>query len=176
MGGNPVNGRKENDFYPTPPDCVTSLLAHTRIAKVNAVWEPACGNGAISKVLENRGFTVISTDLNDYGYGTTGIDFLQCEERQADILITNPPFDIADKFIEKSQELGIHTVCMLLKCQYWHAKKRKVLFERYTPSEILAMTWRPNFSGQGSSTMDCIWTIWRKGHHEARYIPIEKVL
>jgi len=33
------------------------------------IWEPACGDGAISRVLEAAGYQVISTDLIDRGYG-----------------------------------------------------------------------------------------------------------
>jgi len=35
-----------------------------------SIWEPACGDGAISKVLLAAGFDVVSTDLIDRGFGT----------------------------------------------------------------------------------------------------------
>jgi hypothetical protein len=33
------------------------------------IWEPACGDGAMSRELAAAGHTVISTDLVDRGYG-----------------------------------------------------------------------------------------------------------
>lgn len=42
----------------------------------NKVWECACGEGHLSKVLKNRGYEVLSTDLIDRGYGIGNIDFL----------------------------------------------------------------------------------------------------
>jgi hypothetical protein len=41
------------------------------------IWESACGNGAMSDVLEQTGRGVISSDLFDRGYGEAGVDFLE---------------------------------------------------------------------------------------------------
>jgi hypothetical protein len=57
-----------------------------------SIWEPACGDGAISKVLEAAGYTVISTDLVDRGYGHGGHDFLKSETPLGRNIITNPPY------------------------------------------------------------------------------------
>ena len=55
------------------------------------IWEPACGDGAMSRILEAAGHTVISTDLVDRGYGRGGHDFLADHETMADHIVTNPP-------------------------------------------------------------------------------------
>jgi len=171
-GGNSQSGRVNNDFYPTPAECVLSLCAVVQIPLF--VWEPACGDGAISKVLTDKGHFVISTDLHDYGYGDTGIDFLTAE-RSCNAVITNPPFKIADKFIERCFELEIPFVAMILKAQYFHAVKRADLFERHRPSKILAMTWRPDFLNKGAPTMDCIWSVWERGDTSATYSILRKL-
>ena len=74
LGGN-QGGRKENDFYATPSWAVESLLQVEKFPDL--IWEPACGDGAISKVLRTHGHEVLSTDLIDRGYGQGGIDFTQ---------------------------------------------------------------------------------------------------
>ena len=66
--------RQKDDFYPTPKEAIDALIKVENLPK--DIWEPACGNGAISKPLISAGHNVISTDLNDYGYGKTGVDFL----------------------------------------------------------------------------------------------------
>ena len=84
-------GRPDHDFYPTPRNAVEELL---KVEKFDGdIWEPACGDGAISKVLEEYGHTVYSTDLIDRGYGHTGAeyDFLTYKHPSNNI-ITNPPF------------------------------------------------------------------------------------
>jgi len=60
--------RVSHDFYPTPPEAVRALLSVETFT--GSVWEPACGDGAISKVLIEAGFEVVSTDLIDRGFGT----------------------------------------------------------------------------------------------------------
>jgi len=71
----PDKANAERDhFYPTPPEGTRALL---RVEKFEGtIWEPACGDGAISRELEAVGHTVLSTDLIDRGYGTAGVDFL----------------------------------------------------------------------------------------------------
>ena len=171
-GGNSSVGRKKDDFYPTPSECVYSLIKYIDIPK--KVWSPACGLGGISKPLEELGHEVISTDLFYRGYGEGNIDFLKCKEKMADCVIENPPFNLAEQFIVKCKELDISVFCMLLKSQYWHAAKRVKLFNEIKPSKVLAMTWRPDFLGGGSPTMDCIWTCWEKGITKTEYFPIQK--
>ena len=41
--------RPETDFYPTPPEATRALLDVESF--YDTVWEPACGDGAISKEL-----------------------------------------------------------------------------------------------------------------------------
>lgn len=66
--------RIPNEFYPTPPEAVRALLSVERFD--GPIWEPACGEGAIAKVLAAANHKVIATDLHDYGFGQSGIDFL----------------------------------------------------------------------------------------------------
>ena len=58
------------------------------------VWEPACGDGAISEVLNHYQHPVISSDIYDYGFpGTVKFNFLtQRPPWLFNNIITNPPF------------------------------------------------------------------------------------
>jgi len=172
-GGNSTKGREKDDFYPTPDECVLSLINNVAIPQ--SIWEPACGDGAISKILEQNGHDVYSTDLVYRGYGTGGIDFLQEKEARAPYVITNPPFKLAEKFIIKCHELDLDGFAFILKSQYWHAAKRIKLFNEIRPSKVMPMTWRPDFTGGGSPTMDCIWCVWERGNKTTEYMPIGKV-
>jgi hypothetical protein len=77
------------EFYPTPPEATRALLSVESFE--GTVWEPACGDGAISKVLMAAGYQVVSTDLIDRGFGQGGCDFLKSTEPLARNIITNPP-------------------------------------------------------------------------------------
>jgi len=173
-------GKEENrikaDFYPTPPVCTAALLDFLKL-KPSIIWEPACGDGAISKVLEAQGHTVYSSDLSDRGYPSLVEDYLSAEPFiDFDAIITNPPFSLAQAFIEKALNEA-PLVAMLLKNQYWHAKARQDLFKSKPPAYVLPLTWRPNFFGDqatGASTMDFIWCVWIKDQTDTRYRPLNK--
>jgi ParB-like chromosome segregation protein Spo0J len=59
--------QQKDGFYRTPTETTRALL---KVEKFRSrVWELACGDGAISKVLIEAGYEVVSTDLIDRGYG-----------------------------------------------------------------------------------------------------------
>ena len=76
------------DFYPTPGWATFALIDNEPFA--GDVWECACGDGAMSGVLEQAGNRVLSSDLYDRGYGEIGHDFLETNRRAPNIM-TNPP-------------------------------------------------------------------------------------
>lgn len=84
--------REGQDFYATPAWVTEALLRHITLR--GPVWEPCCGDGAMSTVLEAAGHQVISTDLMDRGFGTPGVDFLQCRQVPGECrsIVTNPPY------------------------------------------------------------------------------------
>lgn len=171
--------RRELDFYPTPPEVTLALLDFLKLP-ASTVLEPACGDGAMAKVLAAAGHNVIATDLRDTGYGRGGVDYLAAPPAQCDAIITNPPFNVSEEFIRKAITEA-PMVAMVLKSQYWHAKKRVELFEQHPPAWVLPLTWRPDFlfdqrkDGERSApTMDCIWTVWVRGETATRYHPLIK--
>jgi hypothetical protein len=88
------------DFFPTPR-WATFALIDNEAFKGN-IWECACGDGAMSRVLEQAVRSVYSSDLYERGYGDHGHDFLN-PHRSADNIVTNPPYNCA---AQNSQDLG----------------------------------------------------------------------
>lgn len=84
--------RAGQDFYATPPWVTQALLRHVTFR--GSVWEPCCGDGAMAKVLESSGYDVVSTDIEDRGFGQAGVDFLACRTvpGQCRSIVTNPPY------------------------------------------------------------------------------------
>lgn len=153
--------RRENDFYPTPPEPTIALLS--KIADwPRTAWEPACGDGGIAKPLERGGFKVVGTDLIDRGYGEGGVDFLQTTERRADVIITNPPFgDLAHPFVAHALDLDTPYIAMLFNINFWSAAIRTPLWNRRLPYAVYALNWKPDFTGAGRPYFNCAWTVWR---------------
>ena len=163
-GGNSATGRRQSDFYPTPPEVTVALMRFLKLPAGTNIWEPARGQGDMVRALADCGMAVYGTDIRD------GIDFLTTRQPgnapAADWIITNPPFSLADEFIRHAAEIG-KPFAMLLKAQYWHAAKRAQLFREIPPSYVLPLTWRPDFlfkerNGKkgASPLMDVMWCVW----------------
>jgi hypothetical protein len=164
-GGKKEN-RRELDFYPTPPDVTHALMKFLNLRK-GTIWEPACGDGTMAEVLKQYADDVICTDIRDTGYGQGGVDFLTTI-RGCDAIITNPPFNLSEAFIRHALTIA-EVVAMVLKSQYWHAKRRTELFNELPPSYVLPLTWRPDFGGGGAPTMEVLWTVWISGDTDTKY-------
>ncbi|MGY8685129.1 hypothetical protein Q2941_46435 [Bradyrhizobium sp. UFLA05-153] len=76
------------DFFPTPAWATFALIDNEKFN--GEIWECACGDGSMSRVLEQTCQPVRSSDLYDRGYGEAGVDFLRAE-RTTDNVITNGP-------------------------------------------------------------------------------------
>lgn len=99
------------DFTPTPAPVARAICELESWGP--RVWEPACGDGAISGEFFRRGFDVVETDLVPRGVGSR-LDFLQVRELLAEDIATNPPFNQSDAFVQQALDLGARKVLMLL--------------------------------------------------------------
>jgi hypothetical protein len=167
--------RETDDYYATEPKAI-DLLLEVETFKRN-IWECACGEGHLSKKLTKHGYTVLSTDIIDRGYGISGIDFLALEHTElfdGDI-ITNPPYKYAKEFVYKALELipKGNKIAMFLKIQFLEGKARKKLFMKCPPKTIYVSSSRllcaKNGDFQkiikgGGSAVAYAWFVWIKGY------------
>ena len=167
--------REENDYYATDPQALRNFLDASKddLELTNNVWEPACGEGNLSRVLIEREHYVLSTDLVDRGYGVC-MDFLTGDHWawNGDIL-TNPPYKLAQKFIEKSLEMikRRRYAIFLLRIQFLEGQKRKKFFEEYPPKFVYVHSarigiWKNNDQEKYSGNALCFaWFVWEKGYN-----------
>lgn len=163
---------REHDFYATPPEAVHSLLAIESkwLPDCRVIWEPACGDGAISKVLEAHGYEVMSTDLVDRGYGTPGIDFLTSDSFVNSAIITNPPYKLARQFVDTALE-HVPYVAMLLRLAFLEGGARMPWFAStplarvHVSSRRLPMMHRDGWTGPKAGSAVChAWFVWDQRH------------
>lgn len=163
--------RQCDDFYATDPHALVAILPRLNISQ--NVWECACGQGHLSKVLEENGHTVLSTDLFDRGFGEPNVDFLTTHGSFDGDIITNPPFRYAEQFVRKALDVVTddHKVVMFLKIQFLEGKSRRKLFEEFPPEFVYVSTSRIQCAKDGdfekygphSTAMAYAWFVWRKG-------------
>ena len=162
--------RESNDFYATDPKAMHYLLKYEKFDK--NVWEPACGEGNLSKVLKEHGHKVYSTDLIDRGYQDELHNFLTNDRKFDGDIITNPPFKYSTEFILKALEavpMG-NKVAMFLKINYLSGRKRyKEIYSKFPPYRVYVFSGRVACSknnkpdGFKHGAMDYAWFIWEKG-------------
>ena len=170
--------RQVDDYYATEPKAAELLLEQEKFSEI--VWECACGGGHISKVLEEHGYNVISSDIVDRGMPYTQIlDFLEIkptyQNKNCADIITNPPYKYAKEFVEKALDIsedGVK-VAMFLKLTFLEGKARKKLFEKYPPKTVYVSSSRlqcaknGDFEKYGKGVGTAIayaWFIWEKGY------------
>ena len=170
-GDNSKLGRSKADFYPTPISATTALLNNEMF--VGKIWEPACGKGDISKVFLLNGFEVYSTDLNDYGFGTPNMDYLDtegmfgCSHAKVDNIITNPPFNLALDFVLQAKIDAKHKIAMFLKTSFLEGVSRHNMFQdkKFPLKCIYQFSRRVNFgiyngTHKNGGMIPFAWFVW----------------
>lgn len=188
-GGNPSRGRVDNDYYATNTESTRALLAVEEI--IYPALEPACGEGHISKLLDEK--QTMSFDLIDRGYSGMTADFLMPDESLVELIksdnkfwnignyigvntvITNPPFSLFQEFLEKSLRIAKSKVIMFGKLQALEGQKRAT-FLQTTPLRtvyVFKKRQQPLRNGKSndektgkkmSSTMAFAWFVWEIGY------------
>ncbi len=164
MHGESGYARIENDLYETPEWCTEALLSVETFK--TEVWEPACGKGAISRVLKRHGYEVVSTDIVDYDAADAIGDFLNYRAAINRDFITNPPYSHAQDFIEKAliaTEAFGRKVAMLLRNEYDSAKSRRHLFADHPAfTRKWVLTKRPRWvaDNKASPRHNFAWFVW----------------
>lgn len=172
--------RVEDDFYATPEGAIKDIL---NAIKLNgSILEPACGEGHISKILKEYYPTneIVSTDLiqreDKFNTNIQGnIDFLTYNyNRKFDNIITNPPFNFAQEFIERALQLSNDKVIMFAKIQLLEGSKRREMFDNTPLKYVYVFSKRQNPLRNGSptdekgkpwaSTMCFAWFVWEQGY------------
>ncbi len=161
--------RPDDDYYATDPIAAEWLIKMENLKP--RIWECACGEGHLSKVFTEHGYQVLSTDLVDRGFGITGIDFLRVNDQWDGDIVTNPPYSLAQEFIEHAMDIVKEgsKVCMFLRLQFLESQKRQIMFNKYPPKRIWVSSSRikcgRNGDFSGSSSMLCqAWYIFEKGY------------
>lgn len=102
--GRKLVGNNGNDKIYTPDDLA---LAIVKYFKPSSAFEPCKGERAFCKAFER-----VRIDY-DYSEIDEGKDFFSVPEVNQDWIITNPPFSLISKFLEKSYQLGVDNIVFL---------------------------------------------------------------
>lgn len=159
------------DYYATSPEAIDRLVAHHKLPKV--ILEPACGEGHLSRRLEELGHVVYSSDIIDRGFGERR-DFFEMDSLPPDChcILTNPPYSRSADFVLHALDLlPKGGVCyMFLKITFLEGSARyNSIFKDNPPMCMYQFISRvpcaPNgdFLAIKSSAVSYAWFMWMKG-------------
>lgn len=165
--------RNADDYYVTPHWLIEDFLA--AFAENNIlvcspddnprVLDPSAGGCdkyemSYPTVLEKEGFLVESWDIrNDSRAEIRGRDFLTTPTALLptfDMIITNPPFKLAQEFTEKALDMveGHGLVIMLQRLNWLGSQKRKPMWQRLPLAAVYVHSKRPGFNPEKPSQTD----------------------
>lgn len=163
--------RKNNDdnFY-TPDYAVYPLLNYLPKPPLT-VWE-CCdfGGSRITAVLSHNGYNVISTDV------VYGFDFLRDKASfNFDMIITNPPYSLKNKFLEKCYTYR-KPFALLLPITTLEGVERNGLFRKYGIS-VIVLDRRINYKDSMNKNkkgcwFNSSWFIWNVGEKNKIYFEV----
>lgn len=124
------------EFYPTPDYTIESILKEIDFTKVNSFTEPCRGEGHI--------YNKVNVPNKYYAELSEGIDYLTTEMPNVDLILTNPPFSLAQEFITKARTEA-KCVIMLQRLNYLGSQARKAFWNSNPPTHIFVLSKRPKF-------------------------------
>jgi len=165
--------RSPADYYATPEWCVRRLLEEVPLP--GGRWlEPAAGDGAIIRAARRNdvvwtAWEIRNTEATSLHACVSGGDvhigdFVEATNkgslsgRPFDVAITNPPFRLAQDFIDGCCACA-NTVVMLLRLNYLASKSRWQFMRSHTP-DVYVLPNRPSFTGGKTDSIEYAWFVW----------------
>lgn len=182
------HSRSSLNFFPTPPWATRALceivLPRCGYADLSnhQCWEPACGEGHMSEVLAEYFLTVCPSDVHDYGKVDQRVgSFVGDGDLLGDLIdapapypldftITNPPFKLAEAFIERGLRESSKGVAMLMRTSFIETSGR---FDRIFSKHPLRMMapfaervpmHEGRWEADGDSMTSYAWFVWLAGY------------
>ena len=180
-----VEAHDSLDDFPTPPwatRALCELLIFNGFDLANStVWEPACNRGYMARPLSEYFGEVWASDIHDYGYSEFWKvnDFLMPFSHptiKTNWIITNPPFRLAEQFIERAGQVAQHGFAMIVRSAFLEGKGRyENLFSKNPPTIIAQFAERvPMVKGRydpkASTATSYAWLVWIKGCEGTKFV------
>lgn len=180
-----AEARDSLDDFPTPPWATRAFVEHVLIGggwnreKIERMTcrEPACNRGYMARALIEYFASVDVSDVHDYGYARIADFLFPTPLKRVDWTITNPPFRLAEQFIQRALETSRVGVAMLVRSSFMEGTGRyRALFSRRPPAifapyvERVAMV-KGRLDRHASTATSYSWLVWsNEPHHAGRTI------
>lgn len=162
------------DDFPTPPWATRALCEFLQQSlgydlSMMSCREPAANRGhMVRPLLESFGH-IAASDIYDYGAGYPVRDYLYGLDQhwdRNDFTITNPPFKLAEQFIDRALRLSRIGAAVIVRAAFLEGVGRySRLFSLKPPSYVLQFTERVvihkgRLAPEGSTATAYSWLVW----------------
>jgi len=167
-----------SDYYVTPIDKIINFIdAFVEVEEDfdGKILDPCSGGDenhpmSYPEALKRCGYTNIDTiDIREDSLANIKGNYLEmdCKDKY-NIIITNPPFNLAREIIEKAlddvQEDGF--VIMLVRLNFFGGKLRRDMWENQMPKYSFVYNKRLSFTDDNKTdSIEYQHLIWQKGHY-----------
>jgi len=148
-------GKNHSDELYTPNEAFDLLRPY--IPKDKVIFECAVGSGRLKDKMKKDGYSVVTSD-----------NFFN-EFPNYDILITNPPFSLKDKFLAEAYKRN-KPFAILLPITALEGIKRQKLYKEFG-IEILFPKKRTDFNGKKAPWFYVAWFCWKLLPKELNFKP-----
>ncbi|KQX18394.1 MULTISPECIES: hypothetical protein [unclassified Sphingomonas] len=168
------------DDFPTPPWATRALLTFLDEQGFDlsgmTCREPAANRGHMVAPLREVFGHVEAADVHDYGVGFPVEDYLfpGADAFPVDWTITNPPFRLAEQFIECACATSLVGVAVIVRAAFLESVGRyEALFSKNPPSFVLQFSERVvmhkgRLAPEGSTATAYAWLVWIEGEDDTR--------
>lgn len=167
------------DDFPTPPWATRALCEFLKSQHYDLNFafarEPAANRGHMVRPLEEYFGDVEASDIHDYGVGFEVRDYLFGPDPDlVDWTITNPPFRLAEQFIDRALRTSRFGVAVIVRAAFLESVGRyERLFSRCPPTYVLQFSERVvmhkgRLAPEGSTATAYAWLVWDIGDKDTR--------
>lgn len=144
--------RAAHDLYETPQWCVDAFLKVVPIRNDWTYLEPCRASGRIYNQMPLG---------SAWGEIREGVDYLTTDYGKVfDCVMTNPPFLLAQEFVEKAHK-DADVVIMLLRLGFLESQRRTEFWKQYPLTHLITLSKRPSFTEDGKTDgAGYGWFIW----------------
>lgn len=139
-------GKNHSDELYTPDYALNEIERF--LPKDKVILECAVGTGKLKQCLEDRGFKVVGTS-----------DFFNYSLQDYDLIVSNPPYSIKDKFLEQCYLLN-KPFALLMPITALEGIKRQKLYKKYG-IQICFPKKRIDFNGKKAVWFYTAWFCWK---------------
>ena len=160
--------RWANDYYVEPKWAIDGLLDVEPIRGDS--HDPCCGAGNIPRAMIERGLPCHASEIANRGYGTTHTDFFSSPPLYCENIISNPPFNRMQDFVNRALTISSDKVIVLARLAFLESQSRYEWWHTVPLARVWISSRRMSMPPGGSGikatggTVAYAWFVFERGY------------